>query len=173
MSKKPKTETAVFGGGCFWGVEVAFSKIPEVIETEAGYMGHDRHYESLSYEDVCSDETGYVEVVKVTFDPEKLDYNELLETFWKYHDPTTLNRQGPDVGTQYRSVIFYFNDEQKKKALASKTALQKKLDKLGIKKKVVTAIEPAGKYFKAEEYHQKYLQKRGQTSCHVVNYMNQ
>ena len=165
---KGTIETAVFGGGCFWGMEIAFSKVQGVIAAESGYMGHAK-YGHVSYQDICGGATGYAEIVKVSFDPAKVGYGELLEVFWKHHDPTTMNQQGPDFGTQYRSVIFYSAEEQRKKAIASRDALQKRMDKKGIKRKIVTAIETAGNYFRAEEYHQKYLEKQGQQSCHVLN----
>ena len=160
-----KKEIATFGAGCFWGVELLFSKTPGVLSTRAGYMGGDeKRYLNPTYEQVCTDKTGYVEVVEMVFDSSKIIYEKLLDIFWENHDPTTLNRQGPDFGTQYKSVIFYHNDKQKKIAAKSLEKLQKKL---GIKKKVVTQIVKAGNFFPAEEYHQKYLEKRGAESCHI------
>ena len=158
---KKNTEIASFGAGCFWGVEYIFSKTKGVVSTEVGYMGGD--LKNPKYEDVCRHDTGHAEVVKIEFDSRKVSYGELLEIFWKNHNPTTLNRQGPDVGTQYRSVIFYYNLDQKNKAIISKENYQKKLGD----KKIVTQIVPAKEFYRAEEYHQKYLEKNGRTFCHV------
>ncbi len=157
-----KKELATFGMGCFWGVELMFSKIPGVISTSVGYMGGDPKMRNVTYEQICTDTTGYAEVVQVVFDPDKVKYEDLLNVFWKNHDPTSLNRQGVDVGTQYRSAIFYHSGKQKKAAEKSKQDYQKK-----IKKKIVTQIAKAGPYYKAEDYHQKYLEKKGLTSCHI------
>lgn len=151
---------ATFGAGCFWGVEETFRKLPGVINTEVGYMGGT--IENPTYEEVCTDKTGHAEVVKIEYDPNEISYEQLLEVFWTCHDPTTLNRQGPDVGTQYRSVIFYHNEEQRKLAEASK----KEWDASGrFKDPIVTQIVPASIFWRAEEYHQRYLQKRGLDSC--------
>lgn len=148
-------EIATFGAGCFWSVELAFSKIKGVVSTRVGYMGG--NLENPTYEDVCTNKTGHVEVVELTYDPEKVSYEELLNVFWDIHDPIQLNRQGPDIGSQYRSVIFYHNELQRIKAEESKL----KLEKTGqFKKKIVTSIEPAKTFWKAEEYHQKYLEKQ-------------
>ncbi|HEY0368553.1 MAG TPA: peptide-methionine (S)-S-oxide reductase MsrA [Chthoniobacterales bacterium] len=156
------TEKAMFGAGCFWGVEATFRQIPGVSNATVGYAGGTT--ENPTYEDVCSDETGHAEVVEVEYDPARVAYEKLLETFWANHDPTTLNRQGPDVGTQYRSVIFYYTPEQQRAAESSKA----ELDKSGrFRRPIVTQIEPAPKFFRAEEYHQRYLEKRGQTHCAV------
>ncbi len=155
-------EKATFGGGCFWGVEAAFRQIPGVVDTAVGYSGGNRR--NPRYEDVCTDETGHAEVVEVTFDPAKVSYEQLLEAFWSLHDPTTLNRQGPDVGTQYRSVIFYHKPEQEKIARASKQK-QQATGRFG--RPIVTQIEPVGPFYRAEEYHQRYLEKRGLASCHI------
>ncbi|SFJ07558.1 peptide-methionine (S)-S-oxide reductase MsrA [Thermoflavimicrobium dichotomicum] len=153
---------ATFGAGCFWGVEETFRNVPGVINTVVGYMGG--HTENPTYEEVCTDQTGHAEVVQVEYDPEKISYDQLLEVFWNCHNPTTLNRQGLDIGTQYRSVIFYHTPEQKEKAEASK----EKLDRSGIfKDPIVTEIVPAKTFYRAEEYHQRYLQKRGLGSCHL------
>ena len=155
-------EKATFGAGCFWGVEEIFRNLKGVTSTAVGYAGGTK--ENPSYEDVCSDETGHAEVVEVEFDPSKISYDELLEVFWSNHNPTTPNRQGPDVGTQYRSVIFYRSPEQKAAAEASK----EKIDKSGrFNRPVVTQIESAPKFWRAEEYHQRYLQKRGRSHCVV------
>ncbi|NUN11353.1 peptide-methionine (S)-S-oxide reductase MsrA [Candidatus Micrarchaeota archaeon] len=151
-------ETAAFGAGCFWGVEEAFSELKGVIETSVGYMGGS--VKNPSYKLVCSGETGHAEVVQVVFDPKIISYRELVDFFWTIHDPTQLNRQGPDYGEQYRSVIFYYSEEQKETALAS---LEKARSKF--KEKIVTQIVPANGFNKAEEYHQKYLQKRGLKVC--------
>lgn len=156
------TEKATFGAGCFWGVEETFRMLPGVISTAVGYAGGTKDYPS--YEDVCGDRTGHAEVVEVEFDPKVVSYGKLLDLFWANHNPTTLNRQGPDVGTQYRSVIFYHSPEQKAEAEASKATLDKSAR---YSRPVVTQIEPAPKFWKAEEYHQKYLQKRGQAHCAI------
>jgi peptide-methionine (S)-S-oxide reductase len=153
---------ATFGAGCFWGVEEVFRQIPGVKNTTVGYMGGTT--ENPTYEEVCTDQTGHAEVVQVEYDPEQVTYEDLLDVFWNNHNPTTLNRQGPDVGTQYRSVIFYHTDEQKQAAEASK----KQLDQSGKwKDPIVTQIEPASTFWRAEEYHQRYLQKRGLNACHL------
>lgn len=149
-----KREVATFGAGCFWGVEAAFRKVPGVVDTAVGYMGG--LLEHPTYEDVCTGKTGHAEVVQVTYDPEKVPYQELLNTFWSIHDPIQVNRQGPDIGSQYRSVIFYHTPEQKKEAEKSKAGL----DASGkLKKPVSTAIEPALVFWRAEEYHQRYAEK--------------
>ena len=155
-----KYQKATFGAGCFWHVEYAFSKAPGVISTTVGYMGGKT--KSPTYKEVCTDKTGHAEVVQVIFDTRKIDYKKLIEVFWKIHDPTQLNKQGPDVGTQYRSVIFYHNEKQKTDAIKSKNKEQEKLTKL-----IVTEIKKAGRFYKAEEYHQKYLEKRGLEMCSV------
>ena len=155
-----KTEKATFAAGCFWGVEAAFRQIKGVISTQVGYTGG--NMENPSYEDVCSDETGHAEAVEVTFDPKKVSYGKLLEVFWNNHNPTQGNRQGPDVGTQYRSAVFYHNVKQKELAEKSMKEEQKKYDK-----KITTEIKPAEKFFRAEEYHQQYLEKRGLSTCHI------
>ncbi|HEY6071742.1 MAG TPA: peptide-methionine (S)-S-oxide reductase MsrA [Chthoniobacterales bacterium] len=156
------TEKAMFGAGCFWGVEETFRKLKGVTSTAVGYAGGKK--ENPSYEDVCSDATGHAEVVQLEFDPSQISYDQLLDVFWSNHNPTTLNRQGPDVGTQYRSVIFYYSPEQKAAAEGSK-------QKLGASEKfprpIVTQIEPAPKFWRAEEYHQQYLAKRGQSHCAI------
>ncbi|HJT82554.1 MAG TPA: peptide-methionine (S)-S-oxide reductase MsrA [Chthoniobacterales bacterium] len=157
-----QTEKATFGAGCFWGVEETFRNLKGVTSTAVGYAGGTK--ENPSYEDVCSDRTGHVEVVEMDFDPAEISYEQLLEVFWSNHNPTTLNRQGPDVGTQYRSVVFYHSPEQKAAAEAAKERLQ---NSGRFSKPVVTAIEPASKFWRAEEYHQQYLKKRGQTHCAV------
>jgi peptide-methionine (S)-S-oxide reductase len=155
-------ETATFGAGCFWGVEVAFRNIPGVKDVAAGYAGGT--LENPSYEDVCSGRTGHAEVVQVDFDPEEVSYDRLLDEFWSLHDPTTLNRQGPDVGTQYRSAIFYHDEEQKNAALASRERLR---ESGRYRRPVVTEVTPASTFYRAEDYHQRYLEKRGKSSCHI------
>lgn len=155
-------EKATFGAGCFWGVEVAFRKVKGVISTKVGYLGG--NLENPCYEDVCTGKTGHAEVIQVEYDPRQVSYEELLEVFWEIHDPTTLNRQGPDIGTQYRSAVFYHSPEQKEIAIASR----EKLAKSGIyKKPIVTEITPASQFYPAEEYHQRYLEKRGLSSCKI------
>ena len=155
-------EKATFGAGCFWGVEAAFRKIPGVQETAAGYMGGS--VARPTYQDVCTDRTGHAEVVEVQYDPSQVSYDDLLRVFWDNHDPTTLNRQGPDVGTQYRSVIFYHTPEQEAAAKASKDALAKSG---AYRRPIVTEITPAREFWQAEEYHQQYLEKRGLAHCHL------
>jgi peptide methionine sulfoxide reductase msrA/msrB len=153
---------AAFGAGCFWGVEAAFREVPGVRETAVGYQGGT--LKNPSYEDVCSGRTGHAEVVHVEYDPAEVTYDQLLEIFWAEHDPTTPNRQGPDVGTQYRSVIFYYTPAQKAAAEASKA----KLAASGrFKRPIVTQIVAAPDFYRAEEYHQRYLEKRGQRSCAI------
>jgi len=153
-----KLEKATFAAGCFWHVEEDFRTIKGVKETMVGYTGGDM--KDPKYEDVCTDETGHAEAVEVTFDPSVVSYEKLLDVFWSHHDPTTRNRQGFDVGTQYRSAIFYHSEEQQKIAQASKKSTQKKF-----KSPIVTEIIKAGPFYKAEEYHQKYLMKRGLKTC--------
>jgi peptide-methionine (S)-S-oxide reductase len=157
-----QTQKATFGAGCFWGVEETFRKLDGVTNTTVGYSGGTM--ENPTYEDVCTDQTGHAEVIEVDFDPAKISYRQLLDVFWSNHDPTTRNRQGPDVGKQYRSVIFYHSPEQKAEAEESKNAL----GKTGrFKRPIVTEIEPAGKFYRAEEYHQRYLEKRGMSHCAI------
>ena len=155
-------DKATFGAGCFWGVEAAFRKLPGVITTMVGYGGGKK--ENPTYQEVCTDTTGHAELVEITFDPAKVSYEQLLEVFWQNHDPTTRNRQGPDVGSQYRSVIFHHSPVQEAAARASK----EKLDKSGkFRRPIVTEIAPAPPFYKAEEYHQCYLEKRGLATCHI------
>jgi peptide-methionine (S)-S-oxide reductase len=151
-------EKATFGAGCFWGVEAAFRELPGVVDAAVGYAGGT--LENPSYQDVCTDRTGHAEVVEVLFDPEKVSYEELLDRFWRVHDPTTPNRQGPDVGSQYRSVIFFHTPEQEAAAKRSKEEAQPRF-----KRPIVTYIEPTPKFWRAEEYHQRYLEKRGEAAC--------
>src|SRR5436305_2810179 len=153
-------EKATFAAGCFWGVEAACRLLPGVISTSLGYAGG--RLKDPAYRDVCSGTTGHAEAVQVEFDPKRISYDALLNVFWENHDPTTLNRQGPDVGEQYRSVIFYHTPEQQAAALASK----EKLEKSGkYRRPIVTEIVPATTFYRAEEYHQQYLEKRGLSSC--------
>lgn len=155
-------EKAIFGAGCFWGVEAAFKEVDGVTSTEVGYAGG--HKENPTYKEVCNDDTGHAEVVYVEFDPKKVSYHDLLEVFWSNHNPTTMNRQGPDIGSQYRSVIFTFDDGQKKAAEKSKA----EQDASGrFKNPIVTAIEPVTSYYRAEDYHQDYFAKQGISHCPV------
>ena len=150
---------ATFAAGCFWGVEEAFRGLEGVKSTAVGYEGGT--LKNPTYEDVCTDGTGHAEVVEVDYDPEKVSYEQLLETFWQNHDPTTKNRQGPDVGKQYRSAIFYHTPEQEAAAKASMQRAQSRF-----RKPIVTEIAPASEFYRAEEYHQQYLAKRGLSHCH-------
>ncbi len=155
-------EKATFGAGCFWGVEARFAEMPGVLDTAAGYEGGE--LEHPTYKEVCTDRTGHAEVVEVTFDPSRLPYEALLDAFFAMHDPTQVNRQGPDFGTQYRSVIFAHSDEQLRQA-KEKIA---ELNATGAyRKPIVTKVEPAATFWKAEEYHQRYLEKRGMVHCHI------
>jgi peptide-methionine (S)-S-oxide reductase len=155
-------EKATFGAGCFWGVEVAFRQIPGVASATVGYLGG--NLPNPTYEDVCTGRTGHAEVVEVSYDPERVSYDDLLNVFWSSHDPTTLNRQGPDRGTQYRSAIFYHTEAQRAAATASKERWDSAKRFSG---PIVTEITPATAFYRAEEYHQRYLEKRGLASCHV------
>lgn len=155
-------EKATFGAGCFWGVEAAFRQVKGVTSTSVGYMGGTLR--DPTYEDVCTDRTGHAEVVQVEFDPAQVSYEDLLRVFWENHDPTTLNRQGPDVGIQYRSVIFFHTPQQEAAAKASRDALAKSGR---FKRPIVTEIVPATDFWRAEEYHQQYLEKRGLAHCHL------
>ena len=154
------TEKATFAAGCFWGVEIEFRNVPGVLDTGVGYEGGT--VANPSYEDVCSKRTGHAEVVEVDFDPEQVSYEELLETFWGLHDPTQLNRQGPDVGSQYRSAIFFHSPEQEEKAVESRARAQESFDR-----PIVTEIVPAATFWRAEDYHQQYLVKRGLATCRI------
>lgn len=155
-------EYAMFGAGCFWGVEAGFRRIPGVIDTAVGYAGGTTDHPT--YREVCTDRTGHAEVVRVTFDPERVTYETLLDHFWTHHDPTQLDRQGPDVGRQYRSVVFTSSAAQDAAARASKARLEAAG---GYPRPIVTTIEPAPVFWPAEEYHQRYLEKRGLASCHL------
>lgn len=154
------TNKATFAAGCFWGVEELFRQQPGVIATRVGYTGG--HTENPTYREVCADKTGHAEAVEIEFDPEKISYQTLLNLFWENHNPTTPNRQGPDIGSQYRSVIFYHDNEQKDQALASRDTLSASGR---FAKPVVTEILPAVMFYPAEDYHQKYLLKQGKTHC--------
>src|SRR5947209_18113139 len=148
-------QKATFGAGCFWGVEAEFRQLASgIVSTAVGYEGGTM--KNPTYRDVCTDRTGHAEVVEVEYDPEKITYEDLLKVFWENHDPTTLNRQGPDVGAQYRSAIFFHTPEQESAAKASKEKMQ-----AGYKNKIVTEITPASEFYRAEDYHQQYLEKRG------------
>jgi peptide-methionine (S)-S-oxide reductase len=153
-------EKATFGAGCFWGVEAAFRRLAGVKSTQVGYAGG--KLDHPTYQDVCSDRTGHAEVVEVTFDPEVISYHDLLEVFWNNHNPTTLNRQGPDVGAQYRSAIFFHSPEQEGEAKSSRESAQSRFPR-----PIVTEITPAQTFWPAEEYHQQYLEKRGLAQCHI------
>lgn len=159
---KVKTETAMFGAGCFWGVEVTFRNVPGVVDAAVGYSGG--HKENPTYEEVCTDRTGHAEVVYVEYDPTKVSYTKLLEVFFENHNPTQLNYQGPDHGTQYRSAIFTYSPEQEQDA---KAVIEKLTAEKRYAKPIVTVIEAAKPFYKAEEYHQRYLEKRGLASCHI------
>lgn len=153
---------ATFAAGCFWGVEATFRQIPGVSSTRVGYTGGS--FPNPSYKDVCSDGTGHAEAVEVDYDPTKVSYEQLLNVFWENHDPTQLNRQGPDFGTQYRSAIFFHSPEQEREAIASKNRLQ---NSGAFRRPIVTQIVPAPTFYEAEDYHQQYLEKRGLASCHI------
>jgi peptide-methionine (S)-S-oxide reductase len=156
------TELATFGAGCFWGVEVTFRNTPGVRDVLVGYLGGT--LANPTYRDVCTGRTGHAEVVQVKYDPAEVSYDKLLDVFWENHNPTTLNRQGPDVGTQYRSAIFYHTPEQKRAAEESKASLEASGR---FRRPVVTEITEASTFYPAEDYHQRYLEKRGLASCHV------
>ncbi|HEY6765333.1 MAG TPA: peptide-methionine (S)-S-oxide reductase MsrA [Candidatus Sulfotelmatobacter sp.] len=153
---------ATFAAGCFWGVEAAFRALPGVLSTRVGYIGG--HTENPTYKDVCTDRTGHAEAVEVDYDPSKVAYGDLLKIFWENHDPTQLNRQGPDWGSQYRSAIFFDDPKQQAEAQASMQSLEQSHR---FSKPIVTQIVPVGTFYPAEEYHQQYLEKRGLASCHV------
>jgi len=153
---------AIFGAGCFWGVEASFRQLDGVTDARSGYSGGTTV--NPTYKDVCTGTTGHAEVVEVTYDPARISYDRLLDAFWKMHDPTTRDRQGPDVGSQYRSVIFHHDEEQQRLAEASKAAQD--ASKL-YRGPIVTLIQPAGPFYEAEDYHQRYLEKRGMVSCKV------
>jgi peptide-methionine (S)-S-oxide reductase len=153
-------EKATFGAGCFWGVEAAFRRLAGVESSQVGYLGG--KLDHPTYENVCTDRTGHAEVVEVTFNPEVISFHDLLEVFWSNHNPTTLNRQGPDVGSQYRSAIFFHSPEQEGEAKTSRDAAQARFPR-----PIVTEIMSATTFWPAEEYHQQYLEKRGLANCHI------
>ena len=153
---------ATFGAGCFWGVEAAFRQLAGVTGTAVGYLGGS--LKNPTYKDVCTGSTGHAEVVQVEYDPAKASFDDLLNVFWTNHDPTTMNRQGPDVGAQYRSAIFFHTPEQDAAAQTSKDSLQASGK---IRRPIVTEITPASEFYRAEEYHQQYLEKRGLSHCHI------
>lgn len=153
------SQTATFAAGCFWGVEAAFRQLPGVIDAVAGYIGG--HTDAPSYREVCSDQTGHAEAVQVTYDPDKISYDQLLDAFWKLHDPTQVNRQGPDIGSQYRSAIFTHSPEQEAAAKASRDRIQGTF-----KRPIATQILPAPPFFRAEDYHQRYFERHG-VACHI------
>lgn len=155
-------QQAMFGAGCFWGVEATFRKVPGVVDAAVGYSGGKT--DNPSYQQVCYDATGHAEVVHLTFDPAKVTYEQLLEIFFKMHDPTQLNRQGPDIGDQYRSAVFTYSPEQ---ASAARAAIERLTAAKRFRRPIVTTIEPAPTFWKAEDYHQRYLEKRGLDNCHV------
>jgi peptide-methionine (S)-S-oxide reductase len=155
-------EIATFGAGCFWGIEAAFRRVPGVLDAAVGYSGGQT--QNPNYQEVCTDTTGHAEVVQVTFDPEKVSYDQLLNVFWTIHDPTQVNRQGPDYGKQYRTAIFFHSPEQEAAAKKSKQALEASGK---LRRPIATEITSAGPFWRAEEYHQRYLEKRGAASCHT------
>jgi peptide-methionine (S)-S-oxide reductase len=156
------TERAIFGAGCFWGVEAAFRQLPGVVSTAVGYSGG--HTDNPDYKQVCGGTTGHAEVVEVEYDPERVSYDRLLDTFWDEHDPTQVNRQGPDVGEQYRSAIFHLTPEQREAAERSKAERQASGR---YRRPIATEITPAGTFWRAEDYHQQYLEKRGMATCRI------
>jgi peptide-methionine (S)-S-oxide reductase len=158
--EQTRYETATFGAGCFWGVEAAYRQIQGVKSTRVGYGGGIT--DEPTYREVCAGNTNHAELVEVTFDPKKVSYEELLDVFWANHDPTQVNRQGPDIGTQYRTVVFFHSPEQEKSALASRDALQEQLDR-----PIATQILAAEPFWEAEDYHQQYLEKRGLSTCKI------
>lgn len=163
ISNGMSIEKATFGAGCFWGVEASFAALPGVTATAVGYEGGSLDHPT--YKDVCTDQTGHAEVVELEFDNEKIGFEQLLDAFFALHDPTTLNRQGPDWGTQYRSAIFFHSPAQE---AAAKAKIQQLTEEGRFKpKRIVTRVEPAQTFWRAEEYHQRYLEKRGMASCHI------
>lgn len=159
---KEGLKEGAFAAGCFWGVEDKFRKVKGVVDAEVGYMGGNK--EHPTYKEVCTGRTGHAETLHLLYDPDQISYEELLEVFWSIHDPTTKNRQGPDVGTQYRSIIFHYDDEQRKSAESSKSELEASGR---YKRSITTEIVPASDFWRAEEYHQRYFEKMGGGTCHV------
>ena len=162
MVSEEGLKEAAFAAGCFWGVEAKFRKVEGVVETEVGYMGGNK--EEPTYKEVCTGKTGHAETVHLLYDPSVVSYQELLVVFWGAHNPTTLNRQGPDVGTQYRSVIFYYSPEQREAAESSRSEME---SSRRFRRKIVTEIVPATEFWRAEEYHQRYFEKMGGGTCHA------
>jgi peptide-methionine (S)-S-oxide reductase len=160
QTKEIKMETAIFAAGCFWGVEADFQKLKGVISTEVGYTGG--HTQDPTYQQVCTDTTGHAEAIRLTYDPAVISYDDLLKVFWENHNPTTPGRQGPDVGSQYRSAVFYTTPEQQKAALASREKLDRSHK---YSQPIVTEITKAGEFYRAEEHHQQYYRKKGGGSC--------
>jgi peptide-methionine (S)-S-oxide reductase len=160
VERSVNTQTAIFAAGCFWGVEADFRDIPGVLDAEAGYVGGAT--QNPSYREVCTGRTGHAEAVRVTFDADAVSYDTLLDAFWSLHDPTQLNRQGPDVGTQYRSAVFTTDDAQRTAAEASKVRVQTRFSR-----PIATQILPAAPFFRAEDYHQRYLEKQGLRTCRI------
>lgn len=158
---KEKTETAIFAAGCFWGVQYYFDQVPGVLETEAGYIGG--HVDNPSYYDVASRKSGHAEAVKISYDPKKISYGKLLMHFFRMHDPTQLNRQGPDIGPEYRSAIFYLDEDQKKEA----NKMIEEHNKFSSRGKIVTTLEEASHFWRAEEEHQKFTERTGMGMCHI------
>ena len=158
--RSKEVEKATFAAGCFWGVEAAFRQIEGVTDAPVGYTGGTQS--EPTYRDVCTGRTGHAEAVEVEFDPARVSYEQVLDAFWKMHDPTTLNRQGPDIGTQYRSAIFFHSPEQEAAARASKEKAQARF-----RRPITTEIAPASAFYRAEEYHQRYFEKQGLSSCHI------
>jgi methionine-S-sulfoxide reductase len=155
-----KTQRALFAAGCFWGLQYYFDQVPGVVKTTVGYTGG--HTENPTYDDVCSHTTGHAEAVLITFDPDAVDYKMMIKQFFRMHDPTQLDRQGPDIGDEYRSAIFYFDQDQRKDAIQVRNQLQKDKDR-----QIVTQIGPAGKFYEAEAYHQKFTERTGMGMCHI------
>ena len=158
--KSMKTQKAIFAAGCFWGVQYYFDQVPGIIKTTVGYTGG--HTTNPTYDDVCTHQTAHAEAVEIEFNPDEVSYETLVRQFFRMHDPTQLNRQGPDVGDNYRSAIYYFDQVQRKEAIQVRNQVQKRLDK-----PVVTQIEPAGPFYDAEPYHQKFTERTGMGMCHV------
>ncbi|MCB1152997.1 peptide-methionine (S)-S-oxide reductase MsrA [bacterium] len=156
------TAVATFAAGCFWGVEDVFRQVPGVLDAAVGYMGGEKDHPT--YEEVCADETGHAEVVQLTYDPDVLDYNVLLSVFWQVHDPTQVDRQGPDVGRQYRSVIFFHLEEQR---VAAKMQIAMLNESGKLRRPIATSVEPAMRFWRAEEYHQRYFEKNGIRHCRI------